>query len=224
MAIGKGDFVEVEYTGKLKDGGVVFDTTSEETAKKHGIHDKSAEYRPVIICVGQGHIVRGLDKEIEGRETDKKFTADIKPEDGFGKKNPKLLQLMSTGKFREQEITPVPGLHVNVDGLIGTVRTVTGGRIIIDFNHPLAGKELVYEACIKRKVTDTKEKVDSLIDLLRLKDFEVEIKEKTALLKTRHDIPKAVQERTGNEIKKLVTEIERVEFIKQEEKPSEKTK
>jgi len=154
----------------------------------------------------------------------KKFTADIKPEDGFGKKNPKLLQLMSTGKFREQEITPVPGLHVNVDGLIGTVRTVTGGRIIIDFNHPLAGKELVYEACIKRKVTDTKEKVDSLIDLLRLKDFEVEIKEKTALLKTRHDIPKAVQERTGNEIKKLVTEIERVEFIKQEEKPSEKTK
>lgn len=224
MAISKGDFVEIEYTGKIKEGNLVFDTTSEEVAKQNKIYDKEATYKPLIMCVGEGHIVKGLDKEIEGREIGKKFTVDVPPEEGFGKKNPKLLQLISTSKFREQKITPVPGLQVNVDGLIGVIKTVTGGRTIIDFNHPLAGKELSYEVEIKRIVTDTKEKVATLIDLMRLKDFEIEIKEKTLTLETKHDIPKEIQQRIIDEIKRLVKEIEKVEIKKEEEKKAEEIK
>ncbi len=225
MAVRRGDFVEIEYTGKLKDGNIVFDTTKEEVAKKNKIYDEKSTYKPLIVCVGEGHIVRGLDKEIEGKEVGKKLLVDVSPEEGFGKKNPKLLQLISTNKFREQKISPVPGMQVNVDGLIGTIKTVTGGRTIIDFNHPLSGKELVYEVEIKRTVADAKEKVNAVIDLMRLKGFEIEIKEKekTLTLKTKHDIPEEIEKKIGEEIKRLVKEIEKVE-IKKTEKKEEKKK
>ena len=44
----KHDFVEIEYTGRVKEGNAIFDTTEEKVAKENGI-DKNADYSPVII-------------------------------------------------------------------------------------------------------------------------------------------------------------------------------
>ena len=85
----KDDFVELEYTGVLKDLNAVFDTTSEETAKKEGIHDPKMTYGPVSICIGQGQILQGLDSSLEGLEVGKEHELTLPPEKAFGKKDGK---------------------------------------------------------------------------------------------------------------------------------------
>lgn len=158
------DFIEIEYTGKCED--IVFDTTNEEKAKEQDIHNENTAYGPVVICVGQGQVLKGLDKNLPGKETEKEYTIDIPAEDGFGKKDASLLKLIPKKAFDQQQIRPMPGLEVNFDGYRGVVRTVTGGRVIVDFNHPLSSKELSYDIKINRVVTDKKEQINSIIELM----------------------------------------------------------
>jgi hypothetical protein len=66
-------------------------------------------------------------------------------------------------KFSEQKITPFPGLVLNIDGRNAKVRSVAGGRVMMDFNHPLAGKELHYEVEILEQVKEPKKMVESLL-------------------------------------------------------------
>ncbi|GAG16317.1 unnamed protein product, partial [marine sediment metagenome] len=172
--IKKKDFVEIEYTGKLKEENIIFDTTDEKIAKENKLHNH--DYGPVTICVGEEQLLKGLDKNIEGKETGKEYDFDINPEDAFGKKNAKLIQLIPTNKFKQQKIQPMPGMQLNIDGVVGTVKTVSGGRTLVDFNHPLSGKELSYKIKINKKITDDKEKLSSYLKLsLGTKDFEAEI-------------------------------------------------
>lgn len=216
--IRKGDFVEVDYSGKIRENGMIFDTTNAEVAKKNSIYNKDAEYRPIVVCVGEEHILRGVDEGLEGKEPGK-YAFIVAPEKGFGKKSAKLLQLISASKFSGQGIRPMPGLQVNIDGVIGIVKTVTGGRVIVDFNHPLASKELEYEVEIKRVVTDEKEKVDALLNLINLKDFETKLINETAEITMKAEVPAEIQTKIGEEIKRL-TSVKTVEFktAKKEEK------
>ena len=62
--IQKNDFIEIEYTGKTKDEGIIFDTTDEKLAKEQGFLQENAAYGPVIICVGQNQVISGLDNGI----------------------------------------------------------------------------------------------------------------------------------------------------------------
>src|SRR3989338_8473942 len=119
--VSKKDFVEVEYTGKLNEECITFDTTDEKIAKEHNLSSHN-NYGPVIICIGEQQILKGIDKHLEGKEAGKEYDVGIKPEDGFGNKNAKLIQLIPTNKFRQQKIQPIPGMQVNIDGIVGTVK------------------------------------------------------------------------------------------------------
>jgi len=185
----KGDFIEVEYTGKLEDG-TVFDTTDEALAKEKGIHNENGQYGSVVICLGQGHLLAGLDDEMEGKEPGK-YSFELPAEKAFGKRDGKLIQLIPTSKLTKNNIQPIPGLQLNIDGMIATIKTVSGGRTIVDFNHPLAGKDVSYDIEIKGIVTDAVKKAKALLSLeLRIKP-EVEEKEGKIVIK---DIPEQVQE------------------------------
>jgi len=142
MAIKQKDFIEIDYTGKVKEDNVIFDTTDEKAAKENDIHNEEMTYGPVIICVGEKHVIKGLDDWIAGKEIGE-YDVDLKPEDAFGKKDAKLLKLIPTNVFLKQQISPMPGLQVNMDGVVGTIRSVSGGRIFVDFNHPLDRKSVV---------------------------------------------------------------------------------
>ena len=148
--VSKKDFIEIEYTGKLKDENVVFDTTDETVAKENGLESHSG-YGSVIICVGEEQLLKGLDKNLEGKETGKEYDIELKPEDAFGNKNAKLIQLVPTSKFKQQNVQPMPGMQLNIDGVVGTIKTVSGGRTLVDFNHPLSGKVLTYKIKINKK-------------------------------------------------------------------------
>jgi len=209
--IKKRDFVEIEYTGKLKEDGAIFDTTDEKTAKKHNLHGHN--FGPVVVCVGEEHVLKGIDSNLEGKEIGKEYNLGLKPEDAFGSKNAKLIQLIPTSKFKQQNIQPMPGMPVNIDGIAGTIKTVSGGRTLVDFNHPLAGKELVYNVKINGKVTDDKEKLNGFLRLsLGTKDFDAEINEGNAKITLKMELPKDAKDEINIKVKELIPSIKIVEF------------
>ncbi len=160
------DFIEMSYTGRVRETGKVFDTTDETVAKAADLFEEGALYKPIVICVGKGHLIRGIDEQLIGKEDGKSYRFSIEPEKAFGKKNPKLLKLMSSAMFKKQEIVPQPGLQVSVDGAVGTVRSATSGRVVVDFNHPLAGRQLDYDVTVVRILTAKDEQGRALARLL----------------------------------------------------------
>lgn len=209
--IKKQDFIEIEYTGKLKEENLIFDTTDEKVAKENKLHNH--DYGPVILCIGEQQILKGLDKNIEGKEIGNEYNFDIQPEDAFGKKDAKLIQLVPISKFKQQKIQPIPGMQLNIDGVVGTVKTVSGGRTLVDFNHPLSGKELAYKIKVNKKVTDDKEKLSGYLRLsIGTKDFETEITNSNAKISLKNEIPEEVKEKLSKKITELIPNIKKAEF------------
>ncbi len=209
--IKKQDFVEITYTGRLKEENLVFDTTDEKTAKDNNIYDSKQSYVPVAICIGENQIIKGLDKALEGKEPGN-YKFEIKPEDAFGKKSAKLLKLIPANMFRKQGINAMPGLQVNIDGLNGIIKTASGGRCIVDFNHPLAGKELSYDVKVNKIVTDEKEKIEAILKLQLKKDeFDVKLENNKAAITLNKELGKPIQNIVKEMIVKL-TKTKEVEF------------
>lgn len=170
VKVEKGDVIKLRYTGKIKETGEIFDTTEEEVAKQAGIYKENGVYGPVPIAVGAGHVIKGLDEALEGLEVGKKYEIEVPPEKGFGKRDRKLIKTFTLGQFRRQGIIPFPGMPVEIETesgrkLKGRVLTVSGGRVRVDFNHPYAGKHLVYEVEVVEKIDDPIEKVKAMIEL-----------------------------------------------------------
>ena len=167
----KGDFIELDYTGKTKDEGLVFDTTKQSVADEAHLHVHKA-FKPIVVCVGEGHVLPGVDTRLVGLAFGQ-HTFAVPAEEAFGKKSAKLLQLIPRKVFKEQNVQPMVGMEINVDNQVGVIKTVSGGRIIVDFNHPLASKDLIYDVEIKRKVDDQLEQVKALLEIMRLPFKEV---------------------------------------------------
>lgn len=211
MAIKKGDFIEINYTGRLADGEKeTFDTTIESVAKKEGIHSPKTTYGSVIVIVGEGHVIPGIDKQIVGKDIGK-HTFHIEDVDAFGKKNAKLLRLIPAKIFSRDNVKPFPGLQVNVDGQIGIVRTVSGGRIIVDFNHPLSSKDVEYDVEVIRIVKDKKEQIESIFKLMGVPIERVEADDKKATIFTKTLLPQQLTEPLTKDLIRL-TGLEEITF------------
>ncbi|MCD6189014.1 MAG: FKBP-type peptidyl-prolyl cis-trans isomerase [Thermococcus sp.] len=170
MKVAKKDVIRLHYTGKIKETGEIFDTTYEDVANEAGIYSEKGIYGPVPIAVGAGHVIKGLDEALEGLEVGKKYTIEVPPEKAFGRRDPKLIKTFTIGQFRRQGIYPFPGLDVEIETesgkkLKGRVMSVSSGRVRVDFNHPYAGKTVVYEVEVLEKIEDPIEKVKALIEL-----------------------------------------------------------
>jgi len=218
MKIKDKDFIKIEYIGRIKELNIVFDTTNEEIAKKEKIYNEKMEYGPVTVCIGEKHLLPGLDKKIIGKETGKEYDFELSPEEGFGKKSAQLLKLVPARVFKQQQIVPMPGLEINVDGMPGILRRVSGGRIIVDFNHPLAGKVLEYELEILKKITELKEKIKSVFYYFTgLEEVEVIIKNEEAEIniKKKVNILVEAKERIAKTIIKWIKGIKKVKFIEE---------
>ncbi|MBU4501275.1 MAG: peptidylprolyl isomerase [Nanoarchaeota archaeon] len=221
MKVKKGDFVELDFIGRIKESNQIFDLTDEETAKKEKLHQAGAKYRPITICIGEGDVVEGLDEELVNKEVGKDYTIEISPEKGFGKKDAKLIKIVNTNMFTKQNIHPMPGLQVNIDNMMAIIRTVSGGRTVIDFNHPCAGKHVVYEIKILKKVFDDKEKVESIFRFhLGMDNPELELHEGT--LHINSDVNEMFHEQLNEKIKKQVPLVKKIQYKKKEEKKEDK--
>jgi len=221
MKLKNGDFILLDYTGRIKDSKQVFDTTSEQVAKDSNIYQKGAKYKPAMVCIGEGDVLKGLDEDLVGKEVGKSYSVEISPEKGFGKKDAKLMKIVNTNMFLKNNINPVPGLQVNVDNLIGTIKTVSGGRTIIDFNHPLAGKNLVYEFNIIKIVDNDEEKIKGMLtSYLGIDNPEVKVE--AGIAKIDNEVPEMLKKQLEEKITKLIPAIKKVDYKKIEEPKTEK--
>jgi FKBP-type peptidyl-prolyl cis-trans isomerase 2 len=118
--------------------------------------------------------------------------------------------LIPKTKFHNDEIEPFVGLEVSIDDARGMVRAVSGGRIIVDFNHPLAGHKLHYDVNILRIITDDKEQVESAMNLMGIPFNSVSVEGKKATIEMQ-ELPEELKQGLVSEITRL-TGMDSVEF------------
>lgn len=163
MSLQKGAFVLVDYIGKVKETGEVFDTTLEETAKKEHMYKEGDVYEPKLVVIGEGWVIKALDENLTTMEAEKTSTVEISPDKAFGPRDPEKVRRVPLKQLLAKDITPSIGMRVEYSGKTATVRAMGAGRVLLDFNPPLAGKTLVYETTIKKKLETIEEKIGSLI-------------------------------------------------------------
>ena len=111
--------------------------------------DASEDNEPLVYIHGQGDIVPGLEKALEGKAMGTRFNVTVSPEEGYGVHDVEKTQAVPRGMFpAEEEI--VPGMQFHAQGpdghqLVVTVVKVDDERITVDGNHPLAGVQLNFD-------------------------------------------------------------------------------
>lgn len=134
MAVSKGDSVKVTYEGRLKSGEVF---------------DKTTEDKPLEFEVGSGRIITGFDSAVQGMEKGEEKEIEISPEQGYGARKENLLIDVPRSRFPEN-VDPKKGMALKTQDpntgntQVVTVADVAGDNIKVDFNHPLAGKTLIF--------------------------------------------------------------------------------
>ena len=163
MSLQKGDFVLINYTSKVKETNEVFDTTYEDIAKKEHLFKEGEIYDPKLVVIGEGWVLKALDESLTTMELCKPCTVEISPEKGFGPRDPEKIKRVSIKQLYAKEINPVIGARIEYQGKMATVRSIGAGRVLLDFNPPLAGRTLIYETIITKKLEKNEEKISALI-------------------------------------------------------------
>jgi len=163
MALQKGDFILLDYIAKVKETGEVFDTTIEEVAKKERLYKEGEIYEPKLVVIGEGWVLKALDESLSNMEVGKTETVEIPPEKAFGARDPEKVRRVPLRHLTAKGITPTLGMRLEYDGKMAVVRAIGAGRVLLDFNPPLAGKTLVYEVTVKKKLETPEEKIAALI-------------------------------------------------------------
>lgn len=138
MGIKKGDNVKIDYIGKFDDGSVF------DASEKHG--------EPLEFTAGAGQVIPGFDSALMGMEVGQKKSVVISPSDGYGETKEELIKHIPKDR--------IPSDHEPQKGMMMVVSTPDGGQfpakiidvtendIVIDLNHPLAGKTLHFELTV----------------------------------------------------------------------------
>jgi len=137
-----GDTVQVDYTGKLEDG-TVFDTSTEEVAKQAGIYNANRTYAPLTFVAGADQMIKGFDEGVIGMKVGEEKTITIPPEEAYGEYNESMILPVPLDDISAENLEPgqkIPTMYGNV-----TVVEVNQTHAMIDFNHELAGKTLIFD-------------------------------------------------------------------------------
>jgi FKBP-type peptidyl-prolyl cis-trans isomerase SlyD len=139
------DYVQVDYTGKLEEG-TVFDTSIKDDAIEAGIYNPERDYQPLGFTVAAGQMIKGFDSGVVGMAVGDEKTLVIPPEDAYGVHHEDKVQTIPVAELTRAGITPVVGEKVSTSqGQTATITNVTDTDVVIDFNHELAGKTLVFD-------------------------------------------------------------------------------
>ncbi|MEF2175116.1 MAG: FKBP-type peptidyl-prolyl cis-trans isomerase [Candidatus Absconditabacteria bacterium] len=142
----EGDFVLVDYVGKLDDG-TVFDTSIEQAAKDAGIYNQQRPYEPLEFQAGSGQLIKGFDQGVLGMKLGETKDLTINPQDGYGEADPSKILKLSVGSGTQ------------IGGYSFALSKIDGKNATLDFNHQLAGKKLVFDVTIIEKVNGTGEEI-----------------------------------------------------------------
>lgn len=136
LRIGTGSRVTLHFAIKLDDGVPV---------------DSTFEKQPATFTIGDGSLLPGFEQTLFGLKAGDQRSFEISPEQGFGQGNPLNVQIIPRSQFARMELSE--GLLIIFNDaanaeLPGVVREFDEERVTVDFNHPLAGKQLIFDVQI----------------------------------------------------------------------------
>ena len=139
LTVGPGTKVTLHFSLTLSNGDVI---------------DSNFERDPATFTVGDGSLLVGFEKAIFGMQEGDRETFLIKPEEGFGQRNPNNIQEIARDQFGE-DIELSEGLMLSFADaqkteLPGVVQRFDDERVIVDFNHPLAGRDILFDVAVLR--------------------------------------------------------------------------
>jgi len=213
MALQKGDFILISYAAKVKETNEVFDTTAEDVAKKEHLFKEGKIYEPKLVVIGEGWVLKTLDDSLTTMETNKPATLEISPEKGFGQRDPQKVKLVPLKQLLAKEINPVIGGQIEYQGKDAIVRSIGAGRVLLDFNPSLAGKTLIYDVTVSKKLESKEEKIGALIHrrvpVVEENLFKLTIQDKTLTI----DMPEVAFYIEGIQIAKRGTALDIQKFL-----------
>lgn len=167
----KDAIIKLDYDAWIVESNELFDTTHEDLAKKEDMYNDKVTYQPQPLIVGAKTVVKGLDDALLNAEPDKEYELEIPPEDAYGKRDPKLVELhtkreiMRLPEFRKGDKDPMVGMQISMKGKIATITAITAGRIRIDFNNKLAGRTLRYKYRVASSAESLEDKINYIIEI-----------------------------------------------------------
>ncbi len=182
----KKKLVKINITGKeLLENGII-QTTYEELAKIGKIYDPKLKYGPMTIIVGEKEVFPQIEEELNKMVKGEVKKIKLLAKDAFGERDSNKIRVLPLIEFTKKKINPFPGLIISADNMQGKVQSVSGGRVRVDFNHPLAGRALEYEVKLEKEIKDINEIAEAFFD------------------KYYSMIPQVKKEIKGNELKVIV--------------------
>ncbi len=149
MKVAKGSVVGIDYRLHLGDGVMV---------------DESAPGDPLTYLHGEGQIVPGLERALEGMEVGESRQVVVDPAEGYGERDPEAVQTVPRSAF-PGDMEPEPGMHLTARGSQGepvpfTVAEVRPEEVVVDLNHPLAGKRLHFDVTVREVRKASQDELD----------------------------------------------------------------
>ncbi|SVB73823.1 uncharacterized protein METZ01_LOCUS226677, partial [marine metagenome] len=221
MTFSKGSLILVDYVAKVKDTGKVFETTIEEEAKKHSLHDPNIKYQPKLISVGESWILKAVDEALEKTSVGDKKTIEVTPAKGFGERDPGKVRKIPLRKLGEDAEKVSIGDTIEVDDKKGLVRFIGAGRVQIDYNHPFAGKTILYDINVSKELKSDDEKTMGVLKRwIPVKDEKILFKKTGNILDItipdemfRADNLSTIKHLIQTEIFKFISTVEKINFV-----------
>ena len=165
MTFDKSSLILVDYTAKVKDSGEVFDTTIEEDAKKHSIHEPNVKYQPKLVSIGEVSypVLKGLDEALAKTSVGDKLTVEVTPDKGFGERDSGKVRMIPIRKLGDDAEKVSVGDSIEVDNKRGIIRFIGSGRVQVDYNHRYAGKTILFDVNVIKSLDSPNDKVDGIL-------------------------------------------------------------
>lgn len=134
------------------------------------LEDKKIQEYELLFKEGINLLRKELEDVLKGKKEGEIIEKTIK--NAYGEIRQDLIALVPLRFLRKNKINPYPGLVVEIDNMRGIIKSVNGGRVLIDFNHPLAGKEILFKINIIKNFEKEEDFVEELLKNLREKEKE----------------------------------------------------
>ena len=226
MTFKKGQLILLDYTAKIKDSGEVFETTIEDEAKKHSLHESNIKYMPKLVSVGEGWVLKGLDDALIETTSGDKKTIEVSPDKGFGERDKGKVRMIPLRKLGEDAEKVSVGDTVEIDNKKGIIRYIGSGRVQVDYNHRYAGKTILYDINIKKSLDSDDDKISEILKSRLPIENEKIIYKKTGTTVDvvipeeifRADGLAIIKHFTQTDLFKFVTSLTKVNFVETYEK------
>lgn len=212
--ITENDFVLINFIGKIKLTGAIFDLTYKDIAEKEGFDTSKSDFSPVLVIPNGNYVLTQLAKSVVGKNVGDKYTLDLKAKDAFGEYDPKLVKTFSMAVFTENGIHPDVGDVVTLDGRPASIISVSGGRVMVNFNNLLAGKDVVYDVEIIKVLDNDVDKCSEIFKHYVGKPPErVDINGTDVSIITKENVSDFIRQAVVSDINKYVNKEYKVQIV-----------